>query len=360
MESLNHFLSLFHACGTRHAVLRKLLRQRAHDPDRVQLEELLALQKKSDSIGPGLDQIKARVAADLHWAENEPNRLIWYGDPAYPSLLRQTSSYPLLLYVSGDRSLLPQAQIAIVGSRQCPPGGAQHAYDFAAELAASGLVITSGLALGIDSQAHRGALSRGSTIAVTATGADRIYPQRNRRLAEQIRERGLLITEFPLGTEPRCEFFPRRNRIISGMALATLVVEATRRSGSLITARLAAEQGREVLAIPGSIHNPQSSGCHQLIRDGAGIAESPADIVQEIGSLLEYSVSERAFTSHQHRPALEPAQKRLLNHIGFDPVTTDTIVKRSGLTVDQVSSMLLILELNDFIQSAPGGCFVRI
>ena len=359
-ESLAQFLTLFHACGSRTAVLRKLMQARDHKASRVPVEEILDRCKRDGRRVQNPNQIQARVEADLKWAEHESNHLLRYTDATYPTLLQHISAYPLLLYASGDVKLLQQPQVAIVGSRECTPGGAQHAFEFSAELAAAGLVVTSGLALGIDSQAHQGALTCGKTIAVTATGADQIYPRRNRRLADQIREKGLLITEFPLGTTARAEFFPRRNRIISGLALATLVVEAAYRSGSLVTARLAAEQGREVFAIPGSIRNPQSRGCHQLIRDGAGIAESAEDIVFAIGNLLNFALSQQSDTTRSSRPMLEPEQAQLLNHIGFDPVTTDIIVERSGLTVDQVSSMLLLLELKDFIQSAPGGCFVRI
>ena len=246
-------------------------------------------------------------------------------------------------------------------SRNCTPGGAQNAFDFAAQCSAAGLVVTSGLALGIDSAAHRGALSvSGKTIAVTATGQDLVYPARNRGLAAEIAGRGLVVSEFPLGTKARAAYFPQRNRIISGLAVATLVVEAARRSGSLITARLAAEQGREVLAVPGSIHNPQTRGCHQLIRDGATLVETARDIAGELGSLFEFALQQQSSQTPEPSESLDKAHRALLDSIGYDPVNCDILVQRSGLTIDKLSSMLVILELNDLIQSAPGGCYVRI
>jgi DNA processing protein len=300
------------------------------------------------------------VELDLEWAEASGHRLLAYHDPAYPELLRQIPDSPALLYVSGHVECLQTPQIAIVGSRNCTPGGAQNAHDFALQSAAAGLTITSGLALGIDSAAHRGALDAGgATIAVTGTGLDRVYPRRNRGLAEQIVERGALVTEFATSTDARPANFPQRNRIISGLAIATLVVEATVRSGSLITARLAAEQGREVFAIPGSIHNPQAQGCHRLIRDGATLTENAADIGAELGSLFDYA-SHRQASRKEPAPVLDAQQRALLESIGYDPVHCDLLVQRSGLTMDKLSSMLVTLELNDLIQSAPGGCYVRI
>ena len=233
--------------------------------------------------------------------------------------------------------------------------------EFARYLAESGITITSGMATGIDAQAHRGALAcGGNTIAVTGTGLDRIYPSSNRQMAYDIHKNGLLVTEFPLGTGPRSENFPRRNRIISGLCIATLVVEATRRSGSLITAHQAVEQGREVFAVPGSIHNPQAKGCHQLIREGAKLVDQASDIIEELGSLLGFIVEQQQEPDNNEDSRLDQATLRLLDTIGYDPVSPDTLVERSGLTIGKLSSMLLSLELNNLIQSAPGGCFVRI
>lgn len=362
-ERLSDFLYLFHLFAARQGKLRHWLAHHDDDPARARSAGADAVRAAGLDRPPDRrqsDAIRARVETDLAWAEAASNHLICYTEPAYPSLLRQIPDYPLLIYACGDPALLQDPQIAIVGSRHCTPGGAQNAREFAAELAAGGLVVTSGLALGIDSHAHRGALERGTTLAVVATGLDTVYPQSNRRLAARIREQGLIVSEFPPGTAVRAAYFPQRNRIISGLSIATLVVEAARRSGSLITARLAAEQGRDVFAVPGSIHNPQSRGCHQLLRDGARLAESPADIAQGLDPLLEFVVSERNPAPAEPRIQPDTEQLGVLDAIGFDPVTTDTIVERSGLTVDKVSSMLVLLELDELIQPAPGGCYVRI
>lgn len=363
-ELLTDFLHLFHACWPQRKPLAHLLEYFTNDPARVRRASDRALR------AAGLDaELVARirkpcdtqVARDLAWAEAAENRLLSCVDSAYPVLLREISDFPLLLYARGNCALLQTPQIAIVGSRHCTPGGAQNARHFAAELASSGLTVTSGLAFGIDAEAHRGALAAdGNTIAVTGTGIDIVYPARNRHLAQTIVEQGLMLSEFPLGTPGIPANFPRRNRIISGMCLATLVVEAAQRSGSLITARLAAEQGREVYAIPGSIHNPQTRGCHQLIRDGARLALEPRDLVGELAELLGFVFSRTNAGKVAAEFALDDAQKRLLDVIGYDPVNCDTLVQRSGLTIEDLSSMLLLLELNDLIQSAPGGCFVRI
>jgi DNA processing protein len=321
--------------------------------------ELQAAGLNRDQIDQILNPDNARVDRELEWAEQSGNQIICYDDESYPALLRQTVNYPPLLYCSGNIELLASPQIAIVGSRHCTPGGAKTATDFARVLAQSGLTITSGMATGIDTQAHLGALScGGNTIAVTGTGLDRIYPSNNRQMAYDIREKGLLVTEFPLGTSPRSDNFPRRNRIISGLCVATLVVEAARRSGSLITAHQAVEQGREVFAIPGSIHNPQARGCHQLIREGAKLVDQVSDIIEELGSLLGFIAQQQENESSDIQ--LDQEAIGLLEAIGYDPVSADALVERSGLTIDKLSSMLLSLELSNLIQSAPGGCFVRI
>ena len=212
----------------------------------------------------------------------------------------------------------------------------------------------------IDAEAHRGALdAEGLSLAVTGTGLDRVYPAKNRALAHEIAMSGLLVSEFPTGTPPLPAHFPRRNRILAGLALGTLVVEAAQRSGSLITARLATEAGREVFAIPGSIHNPQAKGCHQLIRQGAKLVDQASDIIDDIGSLLGYVAQQVDSTSMTAEQSLDQEYQQLLDIIGYDPVSIDTLVERSGLTIEQLSSMLLILELNDHIQPAPGGLYSR-
>jgi len=363
-DLLPDFLQLYHGFGTRSASLLRLLQYFDGNPAKIRRSSPAALAEAG--LRPrAIARIAARhdrqVATDLEWARAAGNHLVCYDDDAYPALLRQIPDFPALLYASGNLELLRAPQVAIVGSRLCTPGGAQTASDFAALLAEAGLVITSGMALGIDSEAHRGALrAGGKTLAVTATGLDLVYPAANRGLAEEIQEQGLVVSEFPLGTGAQRPNFPQRNRIISGLAMATLVVEAAQRSGSLITARLAAEQGREVFAVPGSIHNPQSRGCHDLIRDGATLVETPQDITRELTQLASFVIGENRRPVSAGVDTLDQAHRRLLDSIGYDPVNCDILVQRSGLTIDQLSSMLLLLELNDLIQSAPGGCYVRI
>jgi DNA processing protein len=298
----------------------------------------------------------------LDWlSEDSSHHIVSLLDPAYPELLKDITDAPPILYGNGNIDLLQTPQIAIVGSRNCTPGGAETAQDFSRYLSLSGLTITSGMALGIDQHAHQAALDNGGkTIAVIGTGIDRIYPSRNKNLAYEIAEKGLIVSEFPLGTAPANSNFPKRNRIISGLSLAILVVEATRKSGSLITARLGTEQGREVFAIPGSIHNPQSKGCHHLIRQGAKLVDQASDIIDDIGSLLGFIAEQTEIhTGSQTDSLIDSEYQALLDAMGYNPVSIDTLVNRSGLTIEQLSSMLLILELNDHIKTAPGGLFVR-
>ncbi|MGQ0701349.1 MAG: DNA-processing protein DprA [Panacagrimonas sp.] len=300
------------------------------------------------------------IETDFAWCSTERRGLLVHGDPRYPQRLREITHAPPALFYRGDIELLGLPQIAIVGSRNATPQGLETAEGFAAELARRGLVVTSGLALGIDGAAHRGALSAsGHTIAVCATGLDRVYPARHRTLAEEIDRTGLLVSEFAPGTSPRPEHFPRRNRLISGLALGVLVVEAARESGSLITARLAAEQGREVFAIPGSIHNLMARGCHQLIRQGAKLAETVDDILEEIGSqvgewLRESSVRspERASEPHRHQ--------QVLDALGDEPQSVDRLVEKLGLSVEVLSTSLLELELEGLVATAPGGRVMRL
>ncbi len=303
------------------------------------------------------------VEPDLRWLEQSRNHLITLDAPAYPSLLREIPDPPPLLFVHGDPQRLQTPQLAMVGSRNPSVPGRQTAREFARFLARAGLTVTSGLAIGIDAAAHEGALEAagpGATIAVTGTGLDRVYPARHRELAHRIARDGALVSEFPPGTAPRRENFPRRNRIISGLSLGTLVVEAAQRSGSLITARQALEQGREVFAVPGSIHNPLSRGCNDLIRQGAKLVETGRDVLEELGSLLaggtDYADSPSDTAPAQ---ALDPDYRQLLDSMGFDPVAVDTLIERNGLTPDVVSSMLLLLELDGYVSSAPGGRYCR-
>ena len=294
--------------------------------------------------------------SDRAWLKQPQCHLLTWADPDYPPLLRELPDPPVALYVQGSRALLSQPQLAVVGSRNPTPGGRDNAAAFAQSLAGAGLTITSGLALGIDGAAHRGALAAGTTIAVAGTGLDRVYPPRHRELAHQIVNAGALVSEFPLGTSPRPENFPVRNRLISGLSLGVLVVEAALNSGSLITARLAAEQGREVFAIPGSIHSPLARGCHALIRQGAKLVETAQDILEELGPLAALT----APASDKSTPNLSNDESELLQHLGYDGVHFDVVVERSGLTPDRVSSMLLALELRGLIAVGPGGMYQRI
>jgi len=304
-----------------------------------------------------------QLARDLDWQAAPGNHILTCRDPAYPVLLQQTPDPPPVLYVHGDPDLLAAPQLAIVGSRNPTPTGSRSAYEFAQHLATAGLVITSGLALGIDTAAHRGALEHAlPTIAVMGTGLDRVYPASNRELARRIAHHGALVSEFPIGTPPLAENFPRRNRIISGLSLGTLVVEAALRSGSLISARLAAEQGREVFAIPGSIHNPLARGCHYLIRQGAKLVETAEDIITELGPLAAVNARPRPPAPPPPEAAWQPGPDhlQLIENMGFDDVSIDRLVVRSGLTPAEVSSMLLQLELAGFVATRPGGIYNRL
>ncbi|MGD9339811.1 MAG: DNA-processing protein DprA [Chromatiales bacterium] len=297
------------------------------------------------------------------WLEQSGNQLLTLISPEYPPLLREIPDPPVTLFASGHYEFLPLPQLAIVGSRNPTPAGEITAQRFARYFAGRGLAITSGLATGIDAASHSGALDAdGITIAVCATGLDLTYPAVNKALAARIAERGALISEFPLGSAPRRHHFPRRNRIISGLAVGTLVVEAARRSGSLITARTALEQGREVFAVPGSIHNPMARGCHRLIRGGAKLVETAEDVLEEISGLVGAQL-ELAGEPPEAPPVsedpLDSDYIRLLDSMGFEPVNQDTLVERSGLTAAEVSSMLLILELRGTVAAGHGGLFYR-
>ena len=298
----------------------------------------------------------------LAWADNDGCHIINLSDPRYPPLLKEIPDPPPVLYVRGDPLILSHLQLAMVGSRNPSAGGKQIAHNFAESLSQNGFTITSGLALGIDAASHQGALDAGGhTIAVAGTGLDRIYPARHRELGHNILEKGAIVSEFAPGTPPIASNFPRRNRIISGLSVGTVVVEAALKSGSLITARLAAEQGREVFAIPGSIHNPLSQGGHSLIQQGAKLTNHVSDIFEELTHLI---------TPHSTQPPDHPnssttsiptteSDHPLLENIGFEPTSIDALVDRSGLTPEAVSSMLLTLELQGIVASS-GGLFCRV
>ena len=304
----------------------------------------------------------AWLPSALDWLAEPGHDLLTLADPDYPPLLKQSSGAPVALFLRGERSLLGRPHFAIVGSRNPTPQGAENAQAFAAYLAECGLVICSGLAAGIDAAAHRGALSvGGATTAVLGCGPDRAYPAGNADLARRIADAGLIISEYLPGTHPLKENFPRRNRIISGLSLGVLVVEAARRSGSLITARLAGDQGREVFAIPGSIHNPLARGCHALIRQGAVLVETAHDILAEIGPLADVSILPEDPAAGAPAAAQEPDHDylKLLDALAHDPAGVDVLAARTGLTAAEVSSMMLILELQGAVESLPGGRFAR-
>jgi DNA processing protein len=308
----------------------------------------------------------AGIARDLAWLEGSTGRsLLTWGSPAYPPLLAGIADPPLVLFVAGEVTPLSFPQLAIVGSRNPTALGRDTARQFAQQLSRAGLVVTSGLALGIDAAAHRGALSVGApTIAVVGRGLDAVYPAENAGLAEAIIEGGgALVSDLPIGTPPLKHHFPRRNRILSGLATGTLVVEAALRSGSLITARLAGDQGREVFAIPGSIHNPMARGCHRLLRQGATLVEQVADIFAELEPIIGH-IAHKTTESADNMPAsgvslLDKEYEILLDALGFEPAGLDELVVRTGLAAGAVASMLLILELDGRVQQQPGGRYSR-
>ena len=312
-----------------------------------------------DTLGGELAQQSAEAAQA--WAQQPGCSLLTLNDDDYPCQLAEAGAAPPLLFARGRRDLLATPMLAIVGSRNATPQGEEHARTFARRLAAQGYTIVSGLAGGIDAAAHEGALHAGGhTIAVIGTGIDRVYPASNRQLAHQIAEQGLILSEFALGMGPLAQHFPRRNRIIAGLSRGCLVVEATLQSGSLITARQALEAGREVMAIPGSILNPQARGCHRLIKEGARLVETVDDVLDEIGRppVLPAPVNP-ASPAPQPAPALDRSQQAILDTIGYDPVDADALAVRLGLTPGEVYAMLLELELLGHVDGMPGGRYQR-
>jgi len=301
----------------------------------------------------------------LAWAAEDGNHILTLADAAYPRALLDITDPPSLLYAKGNPDLLDRPALAIVGARSATPQGEENAHAFARHLCSAGLTIVSGLALGIDAAAHRGALAdeAAATIAVIGTGADRIYPARNASLAREIAARGVILSEFPLGSAAQRHHFPRRNRLIAGLSLGVLVVEAAIGSGSLITARLATEGGLEVFAIPGSIHSPLSRGCHRLIREGAKLVETAEDILEELRPRLSLPLTAQTATATRPSPPLDEgdeASRRLLSALGHDPVDIDTLALRCGLTVDALYAMLLAMELDGRIARLPGNRFQRL
>lgn len=358
IDDLKRWLVLLRAPGLGPAACRELV-SRAGGIERLFLDPPADLAPELRSWLRRPDW--AAAEADLAWAEAAGDRhILTLADARYPPLLASIADAPPVLYVIGDPALLACPQLAMVGSRNPTPSGAETAYAFARHLAGAGLVITSGLALGVDAASHKGALDApGQTIAVAGTGLDRVYPARHKALAHAIAEHGALVSEFPPGTPPLPFHFPRRNRIISGLSVGTLVVEAALGSGSLITARTAVEQGREVFAIPGSIHNPLARGCHRLIREGAKLVEIAGDILEELAPQLCAALAESDPVNEVTSVELEPAARRLLECLDQAPTAVDLLVERSGLTADTVSSILLVLELQGYVAAVPGGHYIR-
>ncbi len=308
----------------------------------------------------------ATLDADLAVVERLGLELLPATDAAYPSRLAGLGGAPAVLWVRGCVATLAQPQLAVVGSRHPTAAGRRTARDFAWYFASAGLAITSGLALGIDAASHEGALlAGGGTVAVLGTGVDTIYPAENRALAARVLDSdgGALVSEFPPRTVPRRAHFPQRNRLISGLSLGVLVVEAARQSGSLSTARWAADQGREVFAVPGSIHSPLSRGCHELIRQGAALVEKAEDVLSEFRHILTQQslarLSARVRTARQGPGALDNPAEILLDAVGFEPTSVDALLASTGLSGESVASMLLILELEGRIESLPGGRYIR-
>jgi DNA processing protein len=338
--------------------LRRLL-MAFGSPEQVFAASRLALMQHvkpavAEAISRGMDETGLEMLAE--WLATAGNGIITLADADYPQSLLNIPDPPPLLYLKGDRTLLNRPSLAVVGSRNATAQGIGHAEAFSRAISAAGLCIVSGMAQGIDSAAHRGGLGeRGSSIAVVGTGLDRVYPALNRELAHQLASDGLLISEFSLGTPPLAANFPRRNRIISGLALGCLVVEASVQSGSLITARMALEQGREVFAIPGSIHSPQAKGCHSLIKQGAKLVENAQDVLAELEGCFEIPL-----TTPARQGAEAPEASPVLEYLGFDPQGMDILVERSGLTVEALSAILLQLELEGRVAVLPGGLYQRV
>lgn len=352
------WLALSLSRGLSAAMVRRLLAQFG-TPDAVLQQSrttlmTLASAKEADALIAERDS--ARVHAALKWLEAAENHIVTLADDDYPKALLEISDPPPLLYLKGRRELLRAAGLAVVGSRNATPQGIKNAEQFSESLSDAGLTIVSGMALGIDAAAHMGGLrGRGSSIAVVGTGLDIVYPARNRGLAHELAAHGAILSEFALGTPGVAANFPRRNRLISGLSRGCLVVEAAMASGSLITARLAGEQGRDVFAIPGSIHSPLSKGCHQLIKQGAKLVDSAEDILCELGLSLALSPSPTALMQGS-----AGEDDPVLLAIGYDATSLDELMSRTGLAADALSARLMELEIQGIVNVLPGGKFQRM
>ena len=372
-DELAAWLRLGATPGVTRATARKLLAALGSAERVLAADEPTLLSLTGRDVVRALKRRDARdeacLVATLRWLEGAggdvPRDVVTLGDPRFPPLLLETADPPLLLFTLGRVELLSTTSVAIVGSRAATPQGRDNAHAFARVLSQAGFTVVSGLATGIDGAAHAGALEgRGSTVAFVGTGLDRVYPARHAALTRAIAEQGLVASEYPLGTPPLPDNFPRRNRLIAGVSRATLVVEAAVESGSLITARLAVEGGREVFAIPGSIHSPQSRGCHRLIQEGARLVESPEDVLRELRP--QPGESPRAVLSPPapslfatDEPAAEGPDDGLRAALGHDPVTFDVLAARTGLPCELLAARLLELELGGLVERLPGGLLQR-
>lgn len=370
-DALRAWLVLLRTPGLGPATLRERLAVRAGD-----IAAVLAEYRGGKALEPAARAWltcpdEARLAADLAWLRAPGHRLLLCTDADFPPQLEQIAQPPAALFVAGDASLLLHPQVAVVGARGATVGGLAHARRFAGALAQAGFVVTSGMADGVDGAAHASALDGGApTVAVVGTGPDRIYPAKHRALALAIAARGALVSEFPPGTAPRADHFPRRNRLIAGLSLGTLVIEAGLQSGSLITARLAGEQGREVFALPGSVDNPLARGCHRLIREGVRLVEEPAEVIEALvpaaralGIELSARLGQHAATSQATETATIPEgphHRRLLDALGHDPTGLDELVARTGLAPASLAAVLLELELAGRVAGLPGNRYQRV
>ncbi len=363
-NTLDHWLTLLHTIGVGPTTFHLLLEtfgsaEAALNASSQQLSELAI---KDETLNALRNKEKPTIDADLNWCAENNHHIITLFDERYPNQLKDLPDAPPLLYVRGDPDYLQQPQLAMVGSRNPTAAGRNTAKEFARHLSSVGITITSGLASGIDGASHEGALhGLAGTIAVAAHGLDIVYPAQHQKLAQQISENGAVVSEMPIGTQPLRGLFPRRNRLISAFSLGTLVVEAAQKSGSLITARFALEQNREVFAIPGSIHNPMARGCHQLIRQGAKLVESANDILEELRLpaaknrpypiKTDANIHENLEDSHK---ALDPDHQKLLKCLAYEPASIDELVASSGFKAAEIASMLLILELEGIIAGQDG------
>ena len=356
-DSLESWLTLRHTPGVGNATFHKLLNTfgTARAALHASYTQLTAINTKvADAI---TNKTRPDISADLHWLQADDHHIITLADARYPETLKELADAPPILYIRGDTDYLKQPQLAIVGTRNPTAAGRNTAIEFSRHLSNAGITITSGLASGIDGASHEGGLQGlAGTIAVVAHGLDIVYPAKHQKLAQDISQNGAVISEMPIGTQPLPGLFPRRNRLISALTLGTLVVEAAQKSSSLITARYAIEQNREVFAIPGSIHNPMARGCHQLIRQGAKLVETANDILEELCIPCQHPTAQTEKTSSNTREntkdsqlALDLDHQKLLKCLAYEPTSIDELVIRSQFNAAEVASMLLILELEGVV-----------